>query len=75
MAGPSVWSHIVHPRVTAAVEHAIWKAIRTDPGESAPWVQFLLWKQSLDPARFAHYHPKLAPCSTDRRAATVGLRY
>ncbi len=24
-------------------------------------VNFLLWKQSLDPTRFAHYHPKLAP--------------
>ena len=25
------------------------------------WSNFLLWKQSLDPTRFAHYHPKLAP--------------
>ena len=24
-------------------------------------VHYLLWKQSLDPTRFAHYHPKLAP--------------
>ena len=24
-------------------------------------VNFLLWKQSLDPTRFARYHPKLAP--------------
>ncbi len=24
-------------------------------------VRYLLWKQSLDPTRFAYYHPKLAP--------------
>ncbi len=27
-------------------------------------IQFLLWKQSLDPTRFAFYHPNLAPALT-----------
>src|SRR5262249_23673616 len=26
-----------------------------------PMVNFLLWKQALDPPRFNHYHPTLAP--------------
>jgi hypothetical protein len=58
--GPSVWSTVIHPPVTPSVESAIWKAIRTDPGESSPWVQFMLYKQSLDPARFAFFHPKVS---------------
>ncbi|MFI5460835.1 MAG: PEP-CTERM sorting domain-containing protein [Isosphaerales bacterium] len=61
MGGPSVWSSVIHPRITPAVESAIWKAIRTDPGETSPWIQFMLYKQSLDPVRFAHYHPNLSP--------------
>ncbi len=69
MGGPSVWSSVVHPRVTPGVESAIWKAIRTDPGEASPWVQFLLYKQSLDPTRFAYYHPKLSP-ALDRLSAS-----
>ena len=48
--GPSVWAHVIHPPVTPAVESAIWKAIRTDPGETSPWIQFLVYKQELDPA-------------------------
>jgi hypothetical protein len=58
--GPSVWSTIAHPQVTPAVESAIWKAIRTDPGDTSPWLKFMLWKQSVDPTRFARFHPKVA---------------
>jgi len=69
LGGPSVWSSVIHPRVTPGVEAAIWKAIRTDPGETSPFIQFLLYKQSLDPARFAFYHPKLSP-ALDRLSAS-----
>jgi len=69
MGGPSVWSSVIHPPVTPGVESAIWKAIRTDPGETSPWIEFLVYKQSLDPARFAHYHPKLSP-ALDRLSAS-----
>jgi hypothetical protein len=61
LAGPTKWVEVEHPPVTAAVESAIWKSVKTDPGGTDPMVDFLLWKQSLDPTRFAHYHPKLAP--------------
>jgi len=74
MGGPSVWSGVIHPRVTPAVESAIWKAIRTDPGETSPWVQYLLHKQSLDPARFAHYHPKLSPALDKLSAAPTAAQ-
>ena len=61
LGGPAVWAAVQHPPVTAAIESEIWKSVRTDPGGTAPMVEFLLWKQSLDPRRFALYHPKLAP--------------
>jgi hypothetical protein len=59
--GPKFWERVLHPPVTRAVESLIWKDVKTDPGEPDPMVRFLLWKQSLDPTRFAYYHPKLAP--------------
>jgi PEP-CTERM motif len=61
LAGPKVWSSLVHPRVTPDVQTAIWKALRSDSPESSGWVHFLLWKQSLDPARFARNHHRVAP--------------
>jgi hypothetical protein len=61
LAGPEVWTQVLHPPVSAAVRTAIWQSVQTDPGGTDPMVNYLLWKQSLDPTRFAHYHPKLAP--------------
>jgi len=71
MGGPSVWSTIVHPPVSPSVESAIWKAIRTDPGDTSPWLQFMLYKQSLDPARFAFFHPKVSKALNRLSAATT----
>jgi hypothetical protein len=64
LAGPSVWAKVPHPPVTLAIRSAIWESIKADPGGTDPMVQFLLWKQSIDPPRFAHFHPKLAPILT-----------
>jgi hypothetical protein len=60
---------MIHPRVTPAVEVAIWKAIRSDRGEESPWIRFLLWKQSLNPTRFARFHPRVA-LALDRISAS-----
>jgi hypothetical protein len=39
----------------------MWKSIRNDPPPvTSAVVQFFLYKQSLDPARFDHYHPRVA---------------
>jgi hypothetical protein len=59
--GPKVWADVVHPPVTPAMVSEVWRDIKTDPGGTDPMIEFLLWKQSIDPTRFAHYHPKLAP--------------
>jgi len=72
MGGPSVWASVPHPPVTPAIEAEIWQDIKTDPGGSNLMVQFLLWKQSLDPTRFALYHPKLSPALTKLKNPTTG---
>ncbi len=61
LAGPRAWSTVEHPSVTPAVRSAIWVSVRTNPGPADPMVNFLLWKQSIDPTRFDRYHPHLAP--------------
>jgi hypothetical protein len=72
LGGPSVWEKVPHPPVTKAIEAEIWRDIRSDPGGSDLMVQFLLWKQSLDPPRFAHYHPNLAPALNKLKTPTTG---
>jgi hypothetical protein len=70
LGGPRVWDTVPHPPVTEAVKQEIRKALKTDPGGTSLMVQFLLNKQSLDPARFDHYHPNLVgPLA--RIAATI----
>ncbi len=70
LAGPSVWTKVLHPPVTPTVRTAIWQTVKTDPGGADPMVAYLLWKQSLDPTRFAFYHPKLAPALNKIAKAT-----
>jgi PEP-CTERM motif len=59
--GPSVWATHEHPIWDYTVREAVWKDIKTDPGGTSPMIDFLLWKQSLDPTRFDLYHPKIGP--------------
>jgi hypothetical protein len=61
LGGPSVWATHAHPLYDFKVRVAIWNIIKTDPGGENPMIEFLLWKQSLDPTRFDHYHPKIGP--------------
>jgi hypothetical protein len=72
MAGPSVWSTVIHPAVTPDLRGEIWKALGSSDADSNPMVDFLLWKQSLDPARFARYHPKVAPILNRISTASLG---
>jgi hypothetical protein len=61
IGGPSVWSSVAHPALTPTIEAEMWKSIRNDPPPvTSAVVQFFIYKQSLDPARFDHYHPRVA---------------
>jgi hypothetical protein len=61
LAGPTAWARVEHPSWDQTVQKAVWESIRSDPSPTDPMVNFLLWKQALDPPRFNHYHPTLAP--------------
>jgi hypothetical protein len=74
LAGPRLWSSVVHPQLTPAVDSAIWKALRTDRTEQNPWIHFLLYKQSLNPARFDRYHPNVAIALRRISASPVSAR-
>jgi hypothetical protein len=61
MGGPSVWRAVAHPPLTPAIEASMWKAIRSDPPpDTNAVVQFFMFRQSLAPARFDHFHPRIA---------------
>ena len=60
LGGPSVWSSVPHPPLTAGIEQAIWRNIQSDPSESNPTVQFFVYRENLAPRRFDHNHPRLA---------------
>ncbi len=61
MGGPTVWSSVAHPALTPGIEASMWKAIRSDPPpHTNAVVQFFMFRQSVDPARFDHYHPRIA---------------
>ena len=71
MAGPSVWSHVAHPRLTPAIEASMWKSIRTDPPPTpARWSNSSSTSKASTPTRFDHYHPRVSrwlwPRSTRR---------
>lgn len=57
IAGPKTWAHAEHPAWTESVRHAAMVSVHQDPGRTDLMANFLLWRQSLDPARFNHYHP------------------
>jgi hypothetical protein len=59
-AGTHEWLTHAHPPVTASLEAAVWKSLANGTSAANPMVQFLLWRQSLDPARFDFWHPRLA---------------
>jgi hypothetical protein len=69
LGGPSVWSNVAHPALSSAIESAMWKAIKNDPPPNTnAVVQFFLYRQSLDPARFDHYHPRVGAAMTKIKA-------
>ena len=77
LGGPTVWASVAHPALTPAIEASMWKAIKSDPPpDTGAVVQFFLWKQSLDPARFDHFHPRVAAAMSKIKAeiATASRR-
>lgn len=59
--GAQVWASRGAPRITAAVRVAMAQALGSANPRTSPWVQYLLWRQNLNPIRFNRWHPQMAP--------------
>ncbi len=70
LGGPSVWSTVAPSCRDAGDRTAMWKSIKTDPPPDTDASSSSAYKQSLDPTRFDHYHPKLAAALAKIEAET-----
>ena len=72
--GPQVWSKTHAPSFTPAIRGTIWQVLKTDvQAESLanPMIDYLLWRQSLNPVRFTANHPNLSPALESIAAPAV----
>lgn len=60
--GEGLWSHAAPPPITPAVNLEMHGAVLhpTASTEDGEWVNYLLWRQGLNPARFDANHPCIA---------------
>ena len=61
LAGPSAWSTVPAPPVTLNVRETMDQALESPDPTSNPYVDYLLWRRSLDPSRFDYWHPVIGP--------------
>jgi len=61
LASPSVWSSVHAPAFSPQVRSLIWRQVHATNSTALPMIDYLLWRRSLNPVRFDHYHPKLGP--------------
>ncbi len=62
--GTETWSKTHAPPFTPAIKSTIWDVLKTDTTAQAisnPMIEYLEWRRSLDPTRFAANHPNLSP--------------
>jgi hypothetical protein len=63
-AGTQTWSRVHAPAFTPQIRTTIWQVLKTDTQAQSlanPMIDYLLWRQSLNPRRFATNHPNLSP--------------
>src|SRR3954453_19227512 len=59
--GAQLWASRAAPRITAGVRMAMAQALGSANPRLSPWVQYLTWRQGLNPARFDRWHPQMVP--------------
>jgi hypothetical protein len=65
--GPQTWSTVHAPPFTPAIRSTIWQVLKSDTQAQQltnPMIDYLLWRQSINPTRFATNHPHLSPALT-----------
>lgn len=59
--GPRIWKARHAPPLVLSVREALQQAVMGPAATENPFVQYLMWRRSLNPARFDHWHPFLGP--------------
>lgn len=57
--GPEHWSRDQPPKIGTEIHHIMNRALKSADPTSNMNVEYLMWRQSLDPPRFDHYHPRV----------------
>jgi hypothetical protein len=55
--GPTLWALVTPPRLPSGLELQYQNGALVE----TPFVDYLYWRRSLNPARFDHYHPNIGP--------------
>jgi hypothetical protein len=59
--GPRTWPRRHAPPVTRNVREAMLQAIQVSHSTVNPFVAYLEWRRSRDPANFDYWHPRIGP--------------
>src|SRR4051794_35553461 len=54
--GQSLWAGARTPKISDRIRALLVRSVQGADPSSDPNVQYLLWRQSLNPARFDHWH-------------------
>jgi hypothetical protein len=59
--GPAHWAKSPSPTMGAGIHHLMHEALKSADPVAHANVEYLMWRRSLDPARFDSFHPRIGP--------------
>jgi hypothetical protein len=60
VGGPMMWAHVHPPKITLGIREIMDHALASADPTSNMNVEYLLWRESLNPRRFDHWHPRMS---------------
>jgi hypothetical protein len=57
--GPELWARAQPPEIGTEIHHMMNHGLKSADPMANLNVEYLMWRQSLDPARFDHFHPRV----------------
>jgi hypothetical protein len=57
--GPMLWARVNSPQIGTQIHDLMHKGLKASDPISNLNVDYLMWRRSLDPVRFDHFHPKV----------------
>ncbi len=69
--GSRLWASVHAPPITLGIRLAMFQSLSGSSSQANPFVQYLVWRHNLDPARFNFWHPRMGPIIERLPAPTV----